>query len=115
MRRIDHSSSPSGPFLAPMTKLSSTVCSGKIWRSSGTKPRPARAMWCGFSPDTTRPPSVTLPRRAGARPMIAFHGGGLAGAVAAEQRHGLALAHRKRDAEQDLAGAVINVEILDLN
>ena len=29
-------------------------------------------MWCGFSPDTTLPRSVTLPRRAGARPMIAF-------------------------------------------
>ena len=44
-----------------------------------------------------------------------LHGGRLAGTVAAEQRHGLALPHRKADTEQDLAGAVIDVEILDLH
>ena len=29
-------------------------------------------MRCGFMPDTTRPFSITWPRRAGASPMIAF-------------------------------------------
>ena len=47
--------------------------------------------------------------------MIAFMVVDLAGAVAAEQRHGLALPHRQADAEQDLAGAVVDVEVLDLN
>ena len=72
-------------------------------------------MWCGFSRRRPGPRSVTLPRRAGASPMIAFMVVRLAGAVAAEQRHGLALPHRQADAEQDLAGAVVDVEILDLD
>jgi hypothetical protein len=53
------------------------------------------------------------PRRR--EPHDGFHGGGLAGAVAPKQRHGLALAHRQADAKQDLAGAIIDVEILDLD
>ena len=44
-----------------------------------------------------------------------LHGGRLAGAVAAEQCHGLALPDREGDTKQDLAGAIIDVEILDLN
>jgi len=47
--------------------------------------------------------------------MIAFMVVEFAGAVTAEQRHGLPLPDRQAHAEQNLAGAVIDVEILDLH
>ena len=47
-------------------------------------------------------------------PHDALDGRGLAGAVAAEQRHRLALAHLERHVVQDVALAVIGVDALDL-
>src|SRR5215471_850315 len=47
-------------------------------------------------------------------PHDAAQGGALAGSVAAEQAHRLALAHVERHAEQDVAGAVIGVQLADV-
>ncbi len=39
-------------------------------RSSGMKPMPARAIWYGARPVTSRPFHTTRPRRGGVRPMM---------------------------------------------
>jgi hypothetical protein len=46
---------------------------------------------------------------------MALHGRRFAGAVTAEQRHGLALPHRKTVAEQNLARGVEYADVLDLS
>src|SRR5882757_8664979 len=56
---------------------------------------------------------LAAPRRRQAHDRL--HGGRFACTVAAEQRHGLTLPYRKAHAEQDLAGAIIDVEVFDLN
>src|SRR5882757_6612854 len=63
--------------------------------------------------DVAAQPYLAAPRRR--QPHDRLHGGGFAGPVAAKQRHGLALLYRQVDAEQDLAVAIIDVEIFDLD
>ena len=83
-------------------------------RSCGTKPKPSRAIGVGRQPDDV---AIAVADTAGPRLQISHDGEdrrGLAGAVAAEQADDLALPYRQRDAMQDVAVAVIGVDVLDL-
>ena len=77
------------------------------------KPGAGDAMWLEPGYDTTPQHHFSASCRREAHD--GFHGGRFAGPVAAEQRHGFTLLHPQIDTEQDLAGAVIDIEILDLN
>ena len=77
------------------------------------EPGAGDVMW--FEPGDDAAAQRHLPAARRRKTHDGFHGGRFAGPVAAEQRHGLALLHREADTEQDLAGAVIDIEILDLN
>ena len=59
-----------------------------------------------------RPSSVTLPRRSGSKPETAAQRGGLARAVAADQRHDLARVHLERDAADRDDVAVAGLDAL---
>ncbi|MPN54346.1 hypothetical protein SDC9_202016 [bioreactor metagenome] len=71
-RSMFHSLAPSTPFLVAISRLSCTLRSGKICRSSGTKPTPARATTCGGRPRISRPASRMLPERGDTMPAMAF-------------------------------------------
>ncbi len=108
------SNSPDRPvrFLAAISRLSSTLCSGKTCRSSGTKPTPARAIsirLAALHVAAHDGDAATARRRQSGNRLErrAF-----AGAVAAEQCHGLPLGQLDVDAEQDLARPVEDVDLL---
>ncbi|CPI17224.1 Uncharacterised protein [Bordetella pertussis] len=67
---------PSGQRRAgwrPTSRFSVTVRSVNTRRSSGTKPRPSRAISNGCRPAISRPMNSTAPRRLASRPMTALN------------------------------------------
>jgi len=70
--RVQPSPEPSAGGRAVAIRFSCTVRVGKIWRPSGTSPRPRRARAWGGRRVTSRPDSRTDPARAGSRPVSTF-------------------------------------------
>ena len=95
LRRPGRRGRPSGKRRGgwrPMSRFSSTVRSEKMRRSSGTKPRPSRAISNGCSREMSWPQKRTVPVRRAISAHERLHRGRLAGAVAAHQRDHLAAA-----------------------
>ena len=96
---------------APSRRLSRTLSSGNTCRPSGTSARPLAAMRCAAS--CCDPPVVEHDRAVdrAQQPADRAHGGGLAGAVGAEQRHHLARPHLERHLLQHRRRAVAGAEL----
>jgi hypothetical protein len=83
---------------------------GEDLPSSGTRPRPRRAIRCGAPASTRSPRKTTLAALRRMQAADRAHQGRLAHAVAAEEGDHLAGAHLEVDAVQHLAAAVAGVQ-----
>src|SRR5262245_43153021 len=103
--------SPRPPARANTVRFSRTLRLGKMPRSCGTKPKPRHLVG-----RQGRDVGTAIDNAARTRLEIAHDGEqrrGLAGAVAAEQADHLALVHCERDPMQNVAVAVIGIDILE--
>ena len=87
---------------------------GKRRRPSGDCAIPSLTIPCGAAFVMSRPRKRIVPSPRVVEAVDRAERRRLAGAVRADQRHDLALVHRQRDALQRVDGAVVGVDVLEL-